>query len=85
MWGMAVLWMQMQIVSCLNREMKITADTFMEVKDESEMDKSEDMSAKGSSDITVEDRSCAANNSYTEGDRSDAEGNGEGNRMVETG
>lgn len=60
-------------------------DTFMVVKDESEMDKSEDMSAKGSSDITVEDRSCAANNDYAEGGRSDAEGNGEGYRMVETG
>ena len=61
------------------------ADT-LKVRDKSEVDKSEDSSAKGSSDVVVvEGRSCAANSDDVEGDRSEYEGNGAGNRVVETG
>ena len=59
-------------------------DTLMEVKGESEVDKSDNINAEGSSDV-VEGGSCAANTDVVEGDRSEYEGNGEGNRMVENG
>jgi len=59
-------------------------DTLIEVKGESEVDESDNISAKDSSDI-VEGGSCAAKSDDVEGDRSEYEGNGEGNRMVVNG
>jgi hypothetical protein len=59
-------------------------DTLIEVKGESEVDKSEDITAKGNSDVVVEGGSCAAKSDCV-GDTSEYEGNGEGNRMVENG
>jgi hypothetical protein len=55
-----------------------------EVKGESEVDKLEDISADGISDI-VEGGSCAAKRDCVEDDRSEYEGNGEVNRVVEDG
>ena len=43
------------------------------------MDNSEDISAKCSSDVVVEGGSCAAKSDDVEGERSEYEGNGEGN------
>jgi riboflavin biosynthesis pyrimidine reductase len=60
-------------------------DTLTEVNSESEVDKLEDISAEGISDIVVEGGSCAAKSDCVEGDRSEYEGNGEGNRMVKDG
>lgn len=60
-------------------------DTLMQVKGESEVDNSEDISAKGNNDVVVEGGSCAAKSDGVEGDKSEYEGNGEGNMMVETG
>jgi len=60
-------------------------DTLMEVKGGSEVDKSDNISAEGSSDVVVEGGSCAAKSDDVEGDRHEYEGNGEGNRMVENG
>ena len=60
-------------------------DTLKEVKGETEVDKSEDISAKSSSDDVVEGGNCAAKSDDVEGDRSEYEGNGEGNSVVETG
>jgi len=60
-------------------------DTLMEVKGESEVGKSDNISAKSSSDVVVDGGSCAAKSDDVEGDRSEYKGNGEGNRMVENG
>jgi len=57
----------------------------MEVKCEFEVDKSEDISAKCSSNIVVESGSCAAKSDDVEVDGNEYEGNGYGNRMVENG
>jgi len=61
------------------------AGTLIEVKSESEVDKSDNISAEGISDVVVEVGSCAAKSDDVEGDRSEYEGNREGNRMVEDG
>jgi hypothetical protein len=53
-------------------------DTLMEVKGESEVGKSDNISAKSSSDV-VDGGSCAAKSDDVEGERSEYEGNGEGN------
>jgi len=58
------------------------AGTLIEVKSESEVDKSDNISAEGISDVVVEVGSCAAKSDDVEGDRSEYEGNREGNRMV---
>jgi len=60
-------------------------DTLMEVKGEPEVGKSDNISAKSSSDVAVDGGSCAAKSDDVEGDRSEYEGNGGGNRMVENG
>ena len=60
-------------------------DTLMEIKGESEVDKSDNISGEGSSEVVVEDGSCAAKSDDVEGDRSEYEGNSESNRMVENG
>jgi hypothetical protein len=59
-------------------------DTLMEVKRESEVDKSGNISAEGSSEV-IQGGSSAAKSDDVEGDKSEYEGNGEGNRMVEIG
>jgi len=60
-------------------------DTLTEVNSESEVDESDNISAEGISDVVVEVGSCAAKSDDVEGDRSEYEGNREGNRMVEDG
>jgi hypothetical protein len=55
------------------------------VKGESAVDKSDNISVDGISNIVVEGGSCEAKSDYVEGDRSEYEGIGEVNRMVEDG
>jgi hypothetical protein len=61
------------------------AGTLIEVKSESEVDKSDNISGEGIGDVVVEVGSCAAKSDDVEGDRSEYEGNREGNRMVKDG
>lgn len=60
-------------------------DTLVEVKGESEVGNSDNISAKSSSDVAVDGGSCAAECDDAEGDRSEYKGDGGGNRMVENG
>jgi len=60
-------------------------DTLTEVNSESELDKSGNISAEGISDVVIEVGSCAAKSDCVEDDRSEYEGNREGNSMVKDG